>query len=237
MLFTNSRSYVSTVNNDNVNVGSVKNTQPTMMMFKRTTVSSSKKTDSHTKEAPVSNTLPVPQPTHKKRYNAFAQSRIPKQPTPPVEERKILWGEPFWNLLHLIAEKVKEEEFPKVRAEILRIIFTICSNLPCPDCTSHAVHYLNGINFNNIQTKIQLKDMLHRFHNAVNVRKHRPLFPRDQVDEKYAKGNFKANLDRFFYFFSMKHHSVRLITNDLHRSRITKNLRLWFQENIHCFET
>ena len=135
-----------------------------------------------------------------------------------------------------MAEKVKDSEFPKVRSDLLRIIFTICSNLPCPDCTTHAVHYLNGINFNNIQTKIQLKDMLHTFHNVVNKRKNRALFPREELDAKYSKGNFNVNLDRFFFFFSMKHHNVRLISNDLHRKRITKYLREWFIEQRTCFD-
>lgn len=229
MLFTNSRSYVSTANNDNINVGSAaKNRQHTMMMFKKTT----------TTTAASSSISTIKNVDRTSTNRSYIKNRITsKPPSPPEEERKIIWGEPFWNLFHLMAEKVKEGDFPKVRSEILRIIFTICSNLPCPDCTAHAVHYLNGINFNNIQTKAQLKDMLYRFHNTVNARKRRTVFPRDQLDEKYSKGKFVPNLDRFFYFFSMKHHNVRLISNDLHRTRLTKDLRIWFQENIHYFET
>lgn len=250
MHFTNSRSYIPTENTQNINIGSARNKNYPMMMFRKsTTVHSSKPSPNipmtHTSNNTTNAISQVDRGTiiNKRPLSSFnvknhimaKQKQHPQ--TPPEEIKKIIWGEPFWNLFHLIAEKVKESDFPKVRSDVLRIIFSICSNLPCPDCTTHAVHYLNNINFNNIQTKEQLKNMLYMFHNEVNTRTHRPLFPRDQLDEKYSKGIFLPNLDRFFHFFSMKHNNARLISNDIFRVRLTKNLKEWFQTNLHCFET
>ena len=91
------------------------------------------------------------------------------------ETKKMDWGEPTWFLFHTLAEKVKEEEFQNIRVELLNIIYSICSNLPCPVCSTHAKQHLNGTNFNNIQTKQQLKDFFFHFHNIVNQRKYNNL--------------------------------------------------------------
>ena len=153
------------------------------------------------------------------------------------QKKKITWGEPFWNLFHVLAEKVNEYEFYGIRKEFLNIIYTICSNLPCPDCTNHAVHYLNGINFNTIQTKEDLKNMLYNFHNAVNARKSFPIFPREKLEEKYKCGKTIMVIEQFLYFFNQRHYSMRLLADDLHRQRLTKSLTSWFKENLKHFES
>lgn len=151
--------------------------------------------------------------------------------------KKIKWGEPFWNLFHVLAEKIREEHFSQVRQGLLNIIYTICSNLPCPDCTNHAVHYLNGVNFNEIQRKDQLRDMMYNFHNAVNVRKGYPLYPKDQVESKYTKGNLHVIVQQFWQHFLAKTYNFRLISDDLQRKRLSRSLQQWFEHNIHYFHT
>lgn len=151
------------------------------------------------------------------------------------QRKKIRWGEPFWNLFHVLAEKVNETDFYLIRAELLNTIYTICSNLPCPDCTNHAVHYLNGINFNTIRTKEDLKTMLYNFHNAVNARKGYAIYPRDQLESKYEKGCLIPTIELFLYHFRQRHFSVRMIADDMHRQRLSKNLTSWFQTNLKYF--
>lgn len=151
------------------------------------------------------------------------------------ESKKIKWGEPFWNLFHVLAEKVKESEFQRIRVDFLNFIYLICSNLPCPDCTTHAVHYLNGINFNAIMTKDELKNMLFNFHNNVNARKGYPLFPRCELENKYKSGNTSLIIDTFLLHFKSRPYSVRLFTDTLHRERVLKNIIIWFEKNITCF--
>ena len=161
------------------------------------------------------------------------QQEPPKEPIQTT--KKMIWGEPFWNFFHILAEKIDDKQFSNIRKDILSMIFSICSNLPCPDCTSHAVSYLRGINFNNISTKSDLKEMLFNFHNAVNVRKGIPLYPRKQLDEKYAKGHFQNSLKTFLFYFQMRHNNIRLLNEDLHRQHIAKELHQWFQKNISHF--
>lgn len=151
--------------------------------------------------------------------------------------KKIKWGEPFWNLFHVLAEKIREEHFDQVRQGLLNLIYTICSNLPCPDCTNHAVHYLNGVNFNAIQRKDQLRDMLYNFHNAVNARKGYPMYPKDEVESKYTKGNLHVIIQQFWQHFLAKTYNFRLISDEIQRKRISRSLQQWFEHNIHYFHT
>lgn len=163
----------------------------------------------------------------------------PKTYIQKVEEKenkkKIRWGEPFWNLFHVLAEKVKEDRFLEVRDSLLNLIHTICVNIPCPDCANHAKLYLNGINFKAIQTKTQLKEMLFQFHNSVNVRKFVPLFPRTMLDEKYARGQIVPIINHFLMHFNMKNKTIRMISDDFYRERVSQQLVKWFQENIPVY--
>jgi hypothetical protein len=154
---------------------------------------------------------------------------------PPKIPKKMKWGEPTWYLLHCLAEKVKEESFMSIRLDLLNVIFTICSNLPCPDCANHASEHLKNINYKNIQTKQQLKNVLYHFHNTVNAKKNMPIFPRDELDKKYQNMNFIPVIYTFITHFEDKHKSIRMIANDFHRSRISQNMKKWFNDNINHF--
>lgn len=150
--------------------------------------------------------------------------------------KKIKWGEPFWFLFHVLAEKVKESEFPRLRAGLLNLVMTICSNLPCPECTGHATRYLNGINFNTIRTKEDFKMMLYVFHNSVNARKQYPMYPIEKLD-KYTHGNVIPIIENFMRHFLQNHKSFHLLADDMHRRQISGSVRKWFQDNIGAFQT
>ena len=148
---------------------------------------------------------------------------------------KMRWGAPTWYLFHTIAEKVREESFPSIRNELLNIILTICTNLPCPDCAGHASKYIKGINFDTIVTKQDMKDMLFRFHNSVNARKNFPLFTQTELNSKYASANTVAIIQNFFQVYDKSNASSKLSVNFLYRSTTMSNIKTWFTLNIGHF--
>lgn len=151
-------------------------------------------------------------------------------------EQKVKWGPPIWYGLHTLAEKVKEESFSKIREPLLKWIYGICTNLPCPDCSMHAKIYLDGVNFNLIQSKHDLKLLLFRFHNSVNERKGYPAFNYEELNSKYSVAITKNILQNFILFFEdRKHRSVKLIASDLHRSLLSNEFKKWLNENIQHF--
>jgi len=159
----------------------------------------------------------------------------PPQPTPQEPEKKrMIWGEPTWFFLHTVAEKVKAESFAIVRADLLKHIYNVCTNLPCPFCAKHAKIHLDSINFSRISTKEELKMMLYTFHNIVNAKKNYPIFPREELDAKYSLANTRNIFTHFIIHFNDTYRAPGMIADDLFRKQLSKTLVEWFnQNNIH----
>ena len=159
-------------------------------------------------------------------------------PATPVAEPKkkpMKWGEPTWFLLHTLAEKIKSDNFIIIRNDLLDAIYSICTNLPCPDCANHAKTYLDAINFKLIKTKDHLKRVLFDFHNSVNSRKGYPIFSFEELNTKYKNAVTINIIHNFMFYFEDKHASPRMISNDMYRKRISNNLKIWFDKNIQHF--
>lgn len=193
-------------------------------------------------EAPKYVASPIMTFSNKYRAHAAAvqqsQQKPIETPVPPQDPRKkpMKWGEPTWFLFHTLAEKIKPEHYSDLQKELLNLIYTICSNLPCPSCAKHATQYLNAINFNTITTKDSLRFMLHRFHNEVNQRKGVPEFPIEQLTAKYSAANTINIIHNFMPYFEDRSGSVRLIADNLHRSRVALQMKAWFNKNIGYFD-
>jgi hypothetical protein len=171
--------------------------------------------------------------------NILSRTSSESQPAinPEPEEPKVInrWGQPTWLLLHTLAEKVREESFPIIRKELLNNILSICTNLPCPTCASHAVDYLNNIKLNTIVTKQNLKDMLYKFHNKVNEDKKYEQFDYNELDSKYSTAITNNVIHNFMYYYGQKYITNRLSADGFHRKLVMQNLSLWFQTNMHHF--
>ena len=89
---------------------------------------------------------------------------------PAPESPKKLWGEPIWTFIHSICEKVKEDEFNKIKNDLIETLKLICMNLPCPDCSMHSKQYLDKLYSSSIKNKNDLKMYFFYFHNGVNKR-------------------------------------------------------------------
>lgn len=169
------------------------------------------------------------------------RNRVVSGPAPTANNRviqnvepskpKMKWGAPTWTFLHTLVEQFKDSSFRTMRQDLFRIIFTICTNLPCPICSKHAHEYLSKININSIQTKQDMILMLFVFHNEVNTRKSVPTFPIDGLD-KYKTGNYKAIANNFIAFFQEKTKNIHLIADEMYRQRNIAIVKHWIVDNI-----
>ena len=144
--------------------------------------------------------------------------------------QKVKWGWPTWKFFHVIAHKIKPEYFKQVRQQLLDIIYSICTTLPCPVCAQHATQYMKAVNFNNIQTKEDLKDMLFAFHNSVNARKNYKPMEKSELDATYANFNTIAVAREFMHHYKDRHRSMKLLADDMLRSKLAINIQNWFNE-------
>jgi Erv1 / Alr family len=154
---------------------------------------------------------------------------------PEQEKPKMIWGKFTWILFHTMAEQIKEERFQQLRNEILHIIYTICSNLPCPMCAEHAKDYLAKNNLMRSQTKEELKYELFKFHNVVNERKNFPQFTVEQLNDMYSKAIPKVVIQNFLVQFNNKSKNIKLLADELHRQNISQTLKSWFQIHLSDF--
>lgn len=174
---------------------------------------------------PVKSPSPAPAPTQVRMVNENAVK----------SSATMTWGKPTWYFFHTLAEKVKPEEFSNIRTDLLDIIYSICVNLPCPDCANHARTYLDKINFNTIQTKEDLKMMLFVFHNSVNQRKGYDMFTIDQLNELYGSSNTANIINNFLQTYLKKNASPRMMANELFRRRIVNKTQIWLNANSNKF--
>tara|TARA_Y100000389_G_scaffold201229_1_gene243382 strand:- start:3772 stop:4398 length:627 start_codon:yes stop_codon:yes gene_type:complete len=150
------------------------------------------------------------------------------------EPKTMLWGEPVWFLLHTLVEKVNESTFPHIRSSFIQFIIRICGNLPCPECANHATQYMQGINFQAITTKMQLKVLLWEFHNTVNRKKGFAIYPFEKMDI-YERANVNNIVNNFIHHFEKKTYSMRLGTHNFHRGMAITNVRKWLSTNMKYF--
>lgn len=160
----------------------------------------------------------------------------PATPVIAPTKKPMKWGEPTWFLLHTLAEKIKSDKFMIIRSELLDAIYSICTNLPCPDCAAHAKIYLDSINFKLIKSKEDLKRILFDFHNFVNNKKGYTIFAFEELNNKYKNAVTINIIHNFIFYFEDKHSSPRMISNDMYRKRISNNLKIWFDKNIQYFD-
>jgi hypothetical protein len=203
------------------------------MIFTRKTIASSQSNNTndqngiyrHTGPTPIYRRSALPAPTHKKAVVIVDEPK-----------KKMLWGEPTWFFFHTIAHKIKPEYFASIRLDFLNLCATICNNLPCPNCSSHATQYIKNVNFNSIQTKEQMKMLFYNFHNSVNTRKGYALFPLSELDSKYENANLVSVIQKFLFYFEEKHRGMRLVIHQMHRDRVTINVKQWLFTHLDKFD-
>jgi len=149
---------------------------------------------------------------------------------------KMAWGAPTWFFLHTIAVKIKDEHFDEIKTSMIEFIVNICKHVPCPICAAHATKYIANTNVKAISTKTDLQHFLFKFHNDINSRKQVQQFTYDELNSKYTRGNTINIYNNFISHYNKKNHIMRLIADDMHRSRLVSNLSTWFKSNIDKFE-
>lgn len=157
-------------------------------------------------------------------------------PIKPSDGDKMTWGAPTWTLLHTIPEKITNDNFVKYKDDIIRLIVTICSNLPCPSCSQHANEYMKRVNFNAIKTSGDLKKMLFVFHNSVNERKGYAQYSYDNLDDRYIKLNIVDVINEFMSHFQKKIYAPNLMAQQIYRQTQVGIVKSWFRNHLNYFQ-
>jgi hypothetical protein len=134
------------------------------------------------------------------------------------------WGNISWILMHSLAQKVTENKFINCKEILIRIIFDICSNLPCPDCREHAIKLLKTSNIHKISNKIQLISFLCEFHNIVNKKLKKPTKKIEEVEKQYSTAKLNMIVSIFFKVYNSVIYNEKMLADSFRRKIFLKKL-------------
>ena len=149
---------------------------------------------------------------------------------------KSLWGPPCWSIMHILATRIKEEDFENKKESLWFIINQICNNLPCPECRQHAVSLMRQTKKENIlKSKDNLEIFLFDFHNLVNKKKGLRLFTKEEYNLKYKKSNIKEVVINFINIFNASSRNNNLMMESFHRENFIQKFIVWINGNKESF--
>lgn len=122
------------------------------------------------------------------------------EPRPDISE----WGPLLWKLLHALSYRttndISQLRLLKIKWKFL--FDTLPLIIPCLDCRDHVIDYIktNRIHWQSITTIVQLGEMrewFFNFHNAVNTRLGKSIFPHEDLIPTYSTLDLRATLTDF----------------------------------------
>lgn len=141
------------------------------------------------------------------------------------------WGNITWYLFHGLAEKIKENKFLENKNLLIKILKSVCENLPCPECSQHATRMLNDINFENIKSREEFKKFIFKFHNIVNMKLNKKLFTEEELI-KYKSINMSIIFNNFFKIYSINNRSEKMMMFTAFKNVFISNLKKDFKNLI-----
>ena len=134
------------------------------------------------------------------------------------------WGNISWILMHSLAQKVTENNFNTCKKNLIKIIFDICNNLPCPDCREHANKLLKTSNIHNINNKKELILFLCEFHNIVNKKLKKPTKNIDEIEKQYSRAKINVIIITFFKVYNSINYNEKMLSDSFRRKIFLKKL-------------
>ena len=138
--------------------------------------------------------------------------------------KKKEWGPLIWNFLHTLSVKIKEESFESQKNNLLNIFRMIISTLPCPYCSQHALTLFKNANKRFIVNKISFIDFIYVFHNQVNRKLRKQIYPKDDLIKIYKKKNLQECLKDLINVYNFKSNNLRLMLVNSGNKQITNKV-------------
>ena len=149
--------------------------------------------------------------------------------------KKAIWGPYIWIFLHCFTIRIKDEFFNEEKNNIIKYISQVCDNLPCPQCSIHAIQYLKKHKFALIKTKQDLIQIIFNLHNDVNKRTNKPEFEFSKLHEIYDKYHFQKLIIAYVNFTNRMNFGEKMMIYSMRRKESTKLLLEYFKEKIEKY--
>ena len=148
--------------------------------------------------------------------------------------KKAEWGPLVWKVLHCMTIKIKDEEFQNERENIIQMISGICSNLPCPQCATHASGLIKKHKLRDVKSKIDIIKFIYLMHNQVNKRLKKQIYSFEKIEE-YEHFNMKSLLNDYYNMNLKAKYNEKMMLHSYHRKTFMKKFCDYFRNNISKF--
>jgi hypothetical protein len=145
---------------------------------------------------------------------------------------KSVWGPATWTMLHCLVLKIKDDA--NNIEQLKTMISSICENLPCPYCASHARSILQKSNFSRIQDILSLRVFVFQFHNKVNEKLKKPQMEYSEHLERYKNSNLVDVINTFIQAYN-NNSGTTMMLYSFHKKQVTQQLRNYFKSYAHLY--
>ena len=139
---------------------------------------------------------------------------------------KSVWGPATWTMLHCLVLKIKDDA--NNIEQLKKIISSICDNLPCPYCASHARSIIQKSNFNKIEDILSLRVFVFQLHNKVNEKLKKPQFDYSQHLEKYNTYKLVDVINTFIATYN-NNSGVTMMLYSFHKKQVINQVKMYFK--------
>jgi hypothetical protein len=144
------------------------------------------------------------------------------------------WGSITWILLHSILDiNISNEQFKIIKNELYSLIKNICITCPLQSAKELFIIYFKNINLEKIISVIQLKNVLFLFHNFINSKINKPLFPYNKLSIYSYK-----NINRVFQEYNNIYFDKNALGITLYDPNrfITRHAQMFISKNNIFFD-
>ena len=100
-----------------------------------------------------------------------------------------VWANAYWNFFHIFSYNMNETKLNEKNIKLIHIfINTLVSLIPCDLCKIDTTQYFENKSFKTLKTKKEFVFFFYEFHNYVNKKTRKNLFP-IKILNKYNKNS------------------------------------------------
>jgi hypothetical protein len=145
---------------------------------------------------------------------------------------KSVWGPATWTMLHCLVLKIKDDA--NNIEEIKTLITSICDNLPCPYCSSHARATIQKSNFSKINDILSLRVFVFQLHNKVNEKLKKPQMEYSENLEKFRNVKLVDVINTFIKAYD-NNSGITMMLYSFHKKQVIHQLRSYFNQFVTLY--
>ena len=101
---------------------------------------------------------------------------------------KSIWGPKLWDTMHLFSYNYKEKPSKELMDSAWNFFISMGMLIPCAECQDHYKKFVSRFT-PMVNSRDELIEWVLSFHNAVNQRKEKRLWSRQELDQKFETDN------------------------------------------------